>query len=390
MCRMLLEVGDYASTILDRVHQAFSRKCLSINKKVEKELIKRKAVGTPDDIYVAPTERIDSSDLSALSIAQLETLYRQSRSRFRERLHDRRETLTRFFETRIVNEMKSRQNVTAVEQLKIDYCDRTNRDELHNISAILQIPIGKVYLDIDRCETPREMINIIENLRRYRTVAEREMLIETVDKAIDFIDHNRNLGIAVNLAASLVELDASKIVSCPKWIDEYMLNKVNVWKKQPFTQNRDMVVPFLTAYSEWNDTKARWRAVRILNTCYGNCLASGATTDVISLIEDMYLVEQCCTFVTRYNVRKLAAVWNRCCDAISSSSSFQHLTTSEIWQLLFVANAIADYAPISPDHREALCAILSDRATTGDFEAEIYSRFHNSKSNEYAPALKKA
>lgn len=367
---MLLEVGDYASTILDRAHQVFSRKCLAINKKVEKELLKRNAVENLDAVYDAPTERIDSADLSALSITQLDMLYRQWKMRFRQRVKERRQTLTRFFETRIIDEMKSRKNVSAVEQLMIDYCDRTNRDELHNISALLQKPIGQVYLDINRCRTPQEMIAIFYGLRRYKTISEREMLIETVEKAIEFIDRNCDLNIAVNLAAEVVELNDCEVVSCPKWIKNYLLEKVKRWKKQPLDFDRDKIIPYLSIWI--SDKSARWRAVRILNTCYSNCLVSDASTDISELIEDMYLVEQCCTFVTHYNVRKLAAVWNRCCDRIAATCGLRALTTTQITKLLFVAEEVCDYASVSPAHREALSSILANRATTGDFEAQIY------------------
>lgn len=377
MCRMLLEVGDYASTILDKAHQMYSRKCLAINKKIEKELIKRKAVQSLDEVYDAPSDTIDSSDLSVLSINQLETLYRQWQLRFNERLRERRQTLTRFFETRIVKEMKSRKNITAAEQLRIVYCDRTNRDELHNISAIIELPLGNAYLDISRCHTPQEILAIINSLRRYKTVAEREMLIETVEKAIDFIDHNRDLNIAVNLAAEVVELNDCEVVSCPKWIKDYLLEKVKRWKKQPLDFDRDKIIPYLSIWI--SDKSARWRAVRILNTCYSNCLVSDASTNISELLEDMYLVEQCCTFVTRYNVRKLAAVWNRCCDRIAATCGLKALSTTQITKLLFVANSIVDYAPISPAHRKALSSILADRAIAGDFEAEIYVHTHSLK-----------
>lgn len=384
MCRMLLEVGDYASTILDRAHQTFSRKCLSVNQKVEKELVKRKAVGTPDDIYDAPTERINCSDLSALSIAQLETLYRQWKLRFNERLKDRRETLTRFFETRIVNEMKSRENVSAVEQLMTDYCDRTNRNELHNIGAIMQKPLGQAYFDISQCRTPQQMIALFYGLRRYKTISEREMLIEAAEKAMDFVARNRELSVSVNLAAELVDLDFRRRVSCPNWIKEYLIESVNRWKKQPMDFDRDKVIPYITIFPV--DKSARWRAVRTVNTCYRNCIAPDTEAAVSDFIEDLYMAEQCNEFVIRYNVRKMAAAWNRCCDTLDLAT----LTTTQITKLLFVAEQVGDFAPVSPDHLEALIALIAVRATTGDFEAEMYSRFHNSKSNEYAAALKKA
>lgn len=257
MCRMLLEVGDYASTILDKAHQVYSRKCLVINKKIEKGLLKRNAVETLDDVYEAPTERIDDADLSALSIPQLETLYRQWKLRFRERLKEGRQTLTRFFETRIIKEMKSRKDVSTIEQLRIDYCDRTNRDELHNISTVMQRPLGQVYLDVCRCRTPQEMIAIFYGLRKFKTISEREMLIETEEKAMDFVAHNRELTESVNLAAELVDLGERRIVNCPDWVKDYLVESVNRWKKQPFDFDRDKIIPYLTIYPV--DKSARWR-----------------------------------------------------------------------------------------------------------------------------------
>lgn len=371
MCRMLLEVGDYASTILDKTHQAFSRKCLSLNKKVENELLKRKAVASSDEVYNSPFETIDSSDLSSLSIDQLETLYRQWKIRFNERLKDHRESLTRFFETRIIREMKRRNNLTATEQLKVDYCERTNRDELQNISAITRMPLGNAYLDIDRCKTPQEMLGILEKLRRYKNVSEREMLIDTTDKAIDFIESNRDNSHAVNLAAELVELNRCRIISSPEWIEEYLMGTVDKWEKRPFDFDREKILPYLSSI---RDNKARWRAVRTLNTGYERALAFSTNDETLSdAIEDLYMAELCCTYVSKYNVRKLAAAWDRLCDYIASDAGFGSLSTAELIKLLFVANEVSGSAPISADYRLALSSQLSQRAASGDFEAEIYT-----------------
>lgn len=54
-------------------------------------------------------------------------------------------------------------------------------------------------------------------------------------------------------------------------------------------------------------------AGRTVNVCYRRCIASGTDVAGDDFIYDLYMAEQCCEFVTRYNVRKMADAWNRCC-----------------------------------------------------------------------------
>ena len=54
IAHILSEVGDYAYTILDRDHLSYARKCAAKLKKVVSELISRKCIQSPDDLYEIP------------------------------------------------------------------------------------------------------------------------------------------------------------------------------------------------------------------------------------------------------------------------------------------------------------------------------------------------
>ena len=49
--QILSEVGDYMSAILDRDHLSLSRRCATRLRKVVGELMARKRIESPDDLY---------------------------------------------------------------------------------------------------------------------------------------------------------------------------------------------------------------------------------------------------------------------------------------------------------------------------------------------------
>lgn len=74
--QILSEVGDYASTFLDREHLSMSRKCLSRLNKVVGELVSRQCILSAENLYDIPEAHPISTDLAALTVGELHSLYR--------------------------------------------------------------------------------------------------------------------------------------------------------------------------------------------------------------------------------------------------------------------------------------------------------------------------
>ncbi|MDE6681548.1 MAG: hypothetical protein K2J92_09420, partial [Muribaculaceae bacterium] len=146
--RLFSEAGDYASTIQQRDYTLMGRMCRTRLRKIERELLRRSAIPTPDDILIIPPVTTSSTvsslvrNLSTLSVSELETLYRQRPHRIEARIAEGREHLTLFFESRIIAELSRRTPIDLTEQLKIDYCLIIHRIETANLSAILNLPLG--------------------------------------------------------------------------------------------------------------------------------------------------------------------------------------------------------------------------------------------------------
>ena len=170
MCRMLTEVAGYASTFTDRAHIAQARKCEATQRKVERELIRREGKTAVDEIFKTPQSLINADDLTALSIDELEQLFRQRPKRIGQRLAEGRDISGHFFETRIVRELSRRQASTPIEQLKKDYCLRINRQELDNLSVLTQMPLGTPRTDIAPDASPRALEKAIRRLQHPKTV----------------------------------------------------------------------------------------------------------------------------------------------------------------------------------------------------------------------------
>lgn len=166
------EVGEYASTILDREHMALSKKCVTRLNRVEKQLSYRPSLLSAEEENfsvlsemkgskaipvdgmgggvasmatitreIASTKMLDSEALSAMTVDELYNLYRGWPLRHREREAEGREHMTFYFEGKIVGELQRREVADKGEQLKIDYCAIIYRNELENLAFIFSLPI---------------------------------------------------------------------------------------------------------------------------------------------------------------------------------------------------------------------------------------------------------
>ena len=221
--QILSEVGDYACTVLDKEHLSFTRKCAGRLKKVVGELTSRGCIRSSDDLYEIQEVTAESSDLSAMSIGELHKLYRQWPIRHQKRLKEGKEHMTYYYEGRIVRELQSRKPATKDERLKIDYCNATYSNELDNMSFIFSCPVetdsDKIYPDKSKVYSPDELADLIRRHSHYRDVAEREILIEYVDYALDMLEHTGSNHESVRLLTEVADLGQRKVIKVPEWIN---------------------------------------------------------------------------------------------------------------------------------------------------------------------------
>lgn len=220
------EVGDYAATILDREHLALARLCSSGLKKLVSVLIDRGVIVSEDDLYNMEESETSPQNLSAMTVDELHRLYRQWPLRHRRIVEEGREHFTFHYEGRIVRELLSRKAANKSEQFKIDYCALTYANECENMSHVLAKPLiadnDKLRSDRTRIYTPTELLALIRLYRDYCDIAEREMLVEYIDFALDFIQKSDEKVSVLELATEIAELGRKKIVNCPKWLTSFI------------------------------------------------------------------------------------------------------------------------------------------------------------------------
>lgn len=218
--QILSEVGDYACTILDNEHLSFARKCANRLKKVINELIVRRCIESSEQLCEIQKVEIEAKDLSVMTIDELHRLYRQWPIRHEERIKEGRDPLTYYYEGQIVKEMQSRKAATKNEQLKIDYCIATYHNELDNLSFILSLPLkvddDKIYPDPTKTYSEEELTELIKHYSDYRDVAEREILIEYVDYALDLLQREYNKQDSQRLISEIAELGSEKVIKVPE------------------------------------------------------------------------------------------------------------------------------------------------------------------------------
>ncbi|MDE5877675.1 MAG: hypothetical protein K2H47_09315, partial [Muribaculaceae bacterium] len=318
------------------------------------------------------------SPLSTLTISEMELLYRQRPLRTEARIAEGREHLTLFFETRIVTELSRRTPSDLTEQLKIDYCLITHQAELANLSAILNLPLGNpkdsLPFDPSHTYTPSELIAMLTLYQSPRTLTEREILIETVDYALNLLSTlNPPLSTlhpspsTLQPLAHLVELNRRKIIHCPNWVKQLLSASICQWNKLPDIKPAEIILPLLTWSLITQNPSLERKAQRLINQCYRACKQGTST------IEDLYTAVIYCSYIPRFSICNIAKLWNSHCEMLISSNLSANIPTESIIALLEVAKHTEDFAPISYFLKNKLIEILKERSDS-DMIARIYFR----------------
>jgi len=306
-----------------------------------------------------------------MSIGELESFYRQSHIRHKERLSEGREHFTYYIEGRIVREIKSRKAASNSEQLKIDHCVATYRNELENMSAIFFRPVkiddDKILPDSTKIYTQEELTSLIRLYCDYRDITEREILIEYVDYALDLLKSSVDVRSMLGLVTEIAEIGRRKIIHVPAWVYKMLEDAI----MQNTDNYADLVMPLLTLHLINGNRSLERKAQRIINRCYKSAL--GEAPDLRQLIDNLHTAVTCCEYVTRFSVRKAAALWNRICDC--NMSSGDTLTSKQIFKLSEIAYELEDYTQILYESKCHLRDLLKQKAHKDDIEASAYSQF---------------
>ena len=221
--QILSEVGDYASTVLDREHLSLSRKCGTRLRKVVGELKARNSLFSVEGLYDICsniTDLSDKSELATMTVSELHSLYRRWPICHRERETQGREHFTFYHEGKIVNELLRRKAANKAEQLKIDYCVATYHNELDNMSLVFSRPVQidgeKLFTDSEKRYTPDELTALIRLYSDYRDIVERELLVEYVDYALDLLKRDIDTASTLRLLTEIAELGRRKHQSMKK------------------------------------------------------------------------------------------------------------------------------------------------------------------------------
>lgn len=396
--RLFSEVGDYASTIQQRDYTLMARMCRTRLRKIERELLRRSAIHTTDDILIIPPVTTSSTvsslvrNLSTLSVSELETLYRQRPHRIEARIAEGREHLTLFFESRIIAELSRRTTIDLTEQLKIDYCLFIHRIETANLSAILNLPLGdpKDSLPFDpyHTYTPSELIALLTLYQSPRTLIEREILIETVDYSLDLLAATSpsELQPLANLTANLAELQRRKMAYCPAWLPRLLTTTITCWRRSPSVPDTDMVFPLLTAALINRTPSLERQAQRIINRCYrivlsvldssGNLQLKGSNIEFCTLIIYLHIAAIYSSYIHSFSICRFAKVWNiftsyflLSSDTVFSDSS---VYTSQVFCLLTTANELTKFVSLSYTLQCKLFSLLTQKVAIQNLSAAIY------------------
>lgn len=356
------EVGGYASTVLDREHLLMSRKCSTRLRKVVGELVSRRCIKSEENLYDMPLSEPLGSDLRFLTIDELHALYRRWPIRHKERQAAGRESFSFSREGRIVQELKRRKPVNRAEQLKIDYCVTTYRNEVDNMSAVFSLPVrtegGKILPDCGRRYTPEELTALIRLYKDYRDIAGREALVEYVDLALDLLEDDGEAISCLSLLSEVAELGRRRIIRIPEWVGGKLDYTVRLALALKTGDDADLPMALLTLHIINKDRSLERKAQRIINRCYKSAMDGEA--DLGKRIESLHTAVTCCDYVSRFSVCKSAATWNEL--GSQALSQDKELTPMQTFRLLEIAKECEDYANISMETKDRLKEMLSDIA----------------------------
>lgn len=365
----LAEIGGYASTVLDREHLAISRKCSTRLNKVVGELISRRTLLSSEGLHDIPPQAPAGSDLAAMTVSGLHSLYRRRSLRSIERGAAGRESFTFFLEGRIVRELRKRKASGRGDHLKIDYCLATYRNELDNMSALFSLPVEdgsrKIYPDCGRIYTPRELTAMIRLYKDYRDVAARELLVEYVDIALDLLEEADGETADLAMLTELAELGRRKTVRMPEWV----VGKLQDAVKSASDDDPGLPLAMLTLQILTKESSLERKAQRLINRSWR--AASDESEEIGRRVECLHTAVTCCDYVSRYSVRKAARLWNELSARLLSEEML--LTPPQIARLLEIARECEAYAPIDTTTKARLRQHLAALSASGNLEATALS-----------------
>lgn len=356
--QILSEVGDYASTILDREHISLSRKCVALLRKVVCELVARQCIKSAEELYDMPKYEIVGNNLSTMTIGELHSLYRCWPIRHQKRVASGREHLTFYYENRIISELLRRKASGKSEQLKIDYCVATYHNEIENLSFILSVPVqtynDKIFPDITREYTPDELLVLISLYSDYSDVTEREILVEYVDFALDKLERNEDIEFGIPLLTELAEIGLSKKICVPSWVRDRLEKSIQYVLTTKTGKDTELIPAMLTLQMLNGDMSLTSKVRRSVNCCYKSAFDNSA--DLGERIEKLHTAVICSDYVSRFSVRKASYVWNELSDKVLTSDF--KFSLKNIFQLLEIAGECDASPLISSQLRNSIRQVL--------------------------------
>lgn len=391
--RILSELGDYASTVLDREHLSLSRRCVTRLNKVVDELVSRRIIQSAENLHDLPEPDPSLPDLRSMTVAELHSHYRRWPARREDRQEEGRETFSFFHEGRIVRELHGRTAADRAEQLMIDYCDVMYRNELDNMSFVFSCPVrtdeDKIYPQAGRNYRTEDLVSLIRLYAGYRDITEREILVEYVDLALDWLEKEKDAASHLGLLAEVAELGRRKTIRIPEWVNKRLADAVGSEPEHKTGREAESVTAMLTLLKISKDMSLERRAQRLINRCYRSVFDGGA--DLGERIDNLHTAVTCCDYVHRFSVRKSATVWNEL--SAQALSAEEGLTAGHTYRLLEIAEECEGYAPICTESKDRLKRLLDDMAQSGGPEAralnEIVRRKIRRASRSHALSYEK-
>ena len=109
---------------------------------------------------------------------------------------------------------------------------------------------------------------LIKRYSGYKSIEERELLVECVDLALDTMQSTEDKAMLIGIAAEIVEIGRRNIVKVPGWTVDYLSEAIHQARKDPRVAESELVLPLLTLNIQTRSPKLERAAQRIINRCY--------------------------------------------------------------------------------------------------------------------------
>lgn len=367
------ETAD-AAAVSDR---ALARICQNRYDKTVAELIRRNYISDPDSIFDTPAVDFSGENPREMTVDALFHLFRQSFLRTGQRRDSGREHLTCLEDLPVISELRRRTPADFGQWLKIHYCGLAYSNRLENLSRIFSLPLSlgndKIYPAPCADYTPEELLALIRLYTDYRDIAEREILIQYVDIALDLMERAVDRTQLMELAAEIMELGRRHIIHVPSWTRDFLADAISAGRRDSALHPSRLVIPLLTLHLADRDPALEREATAIINRCYTALLTSSAHTtpaplDPLSLasisdtIDNLHIAVTCSDYIPRFNLPAISECWNTLCSAIlpsdSESELDSRLSARQLVTLKSIADELEGFAPLSSTSSHTLRSLL--------------------------------